>query len=80
MAEQHHPEDTSVMLSRGLVIGMVVLGVFPRYWVPNEYTKLLGLHLDWVEESSFLGLCFPGPWSYFIKVKAQNFGGLWPAH
>lgn len=38
------------MLSRGVVIGMVVLGVFPRYWVPKEYTKLLGLHMDWVEE------------------------------
>lgn len=53
---------------------MAVLGVFPNYWVPKEYTKLLGLHMDWIEEQLegsgvselILGLCFPGSWSYFI--------------
>lgn len=39
------------MLSRRVVIEMVVLDVFPSYWVPKEYTKLLGLgYVGWVEE------------------------------
>lgn len=45
-----HPQCARLQCRLGrIVTGMVVLGCVSSYWVPDMYTRLLGLNWAWAE-------------------------------